>query len=188
MDSLAHIKVILGILLGLSIRQLLNGAIKLVQHPDRNPFYWVHFAWSFYIFLLMVHFWWWEWHLTNITHWTFPMYFFVIVYIIVYYVICALLYPDDLKDYNGFRDYFYSRRKWFFGLLGASFVLDVVDTLMKGVEYYRHFGIEYPIRNAVHLVLCLIAMRTSNPRFHGVLVILFLLYEISYILRLFIDP
>ena len=146
------------------------------------------FEWSFYVFLLMVHFWWWEWHLTRITHWTFPAYFFVIIYIIVYYVICALLYPDDLKDYNGFRDYFYSRRKWFFGLLGASFVLDVVDTLMKGVDYYRHFGVEYPIRNAVHVVLCLVAMRTSNPRFHGVLVIVFLLYEISYILRLFINP
>lgn len=186
MDPYTHIKVILGILLGLSIRHLLNGAVKLVQHPGRNPAYGVHLLWSCYVFLLLIHFWWWEFHLVNIKHWLFTEYFFVILYIIVYYVICALLYPDDLKDYNGYKDYFYSRRKWFFGLLGASYLLDMVDTWIKGSDYFLHFGWEYPVRNVAHFVLCMVAMKASNPRFHTVLVALFILYEISYILRLFI--
>jgi hypothetical protein len=74
----------------------------------------------------------------------------------------------------------------FFGFLGASYLLDVVDTAIKGREYFGHFGWEYPLRNAIHFVLCLIAMKTSNPRFHAALVLLFIIYEISYILRLFI--
>jgi hypothetical protein len=185
MDPFSHIKVVLGILLGLSIRHLLNGAVKLVQHPDRNPTYWVHLLWTFYLFLLMIHFWWWEFHLTAIRHWLFPEYFFVIVYIILYYVLCALLYPDDLKDYKGFRDYFYSRKKWFFSILAASYAVDVVDTLIKGRDYFNHFGPEYPIRNTVHFLLCLVAIKVNSPRFHAALVILFILYEATYILRLF---
>lgn len=186
MDPYAHLKVVLGILLGLSIRHLLNGAVKLVQHPGRNPTYWIHLLWTFYLFLMMIHFWWWEFHLVNIKHWLFTEYFFVIVYIIVYYILCALLYPDDLKDYSGFKEYFYSRKKWFFGFLGASYVLDIIDTAIKGKEYFLHFGWEYPVRNGLHIVLCLIATQTNSPRFHAWLVVLFTLYEVSYILRLFI--
>lgn len=187
MDPYSHLKVVLGILLGLAIRHLLNGAVKLVQHPGRNQAYWIHLLWSFYLFLMMIHFWWWEFHLIQVKHWLFTQYFFVIVYIIVYYILCALLYPDDLKDYSGFKEYFYSRKGWFFGLLGASFLLDVVDTAIKGREYFLHFGWEYPVRNALHFVLCLIAVKTNNPRFHAALAILFVVYEVSYILRLFIS-
>ncbi|WP_118951512.1 hypothetical protein [Taibaiella helva] len=186
MDPYTHIKVILGILLGLSIRHLLNGAVKLVQHPGRNQAYWIHLSWTIYLFLLLIHFWWWEFHLVEIKHWLFTDYFLVILYIIVYYVLCALLYPDDLKDYSGFRQYFYSRRQWFFGLLGASYVLDTVDTLIKGRAYFLHFGPEYPLRNVLHFILCIVAMKVSSPRFHAVLVSLFILYEVSYILRLFL--
>lgn len=186
MDAYTHIKVILGLLLGLGIRHLMNGAVKLVQHPDRYKHYWVHLMWSCYLFLLMVHFWWWEFHLIKVKHWLFTEYFFLIVYILVYYVLCALLYPDDLKDYNGYKDYFYSRKKWFFGLLGSSYLLDIGDTLIKGTDYFRHFGIEYPLRNIIHFVLCMVAIKVNNPRFHAALVILFMVYEVSYILRLFI--
>lgn len=186
MDPFAHIKVIFGLLLGLAIRHLLNGAVKLIQHPDRNQSYWVHLLWTFYLFLLMIHFWWWEFHLNNIKQWVFTKYFFLIIYIIVYYVLCALLYPDDLKDYKGFRDYFYSRKKWFFGLLGLSFILDIFDTMIKGMEYFHHYSPEYLIRNSIHFLLCMVAIKVNSPRFHALLVILFIAYEVSYILRLFI--
>jgi hypothetical protein len=186
MDPYTHIKVIFGLLLGLAIRHLLNGAIKLVQHPGRNQSYWIHLSWTFYMFLLMVHFWWWEFHLNEIKHWYFTEYFFLIIYIIVYYILCALLYPDDLKDYKGYRDYFYSRKKWFFGFLGASYVLDVIDTWIKGSDYLHHYGWEYWTRNISHLILCLIAMKVNNPRYHSIIAILFILYEIYYIFHLFI--
>jgi hypothetical protein len=186
MDAYTHIKVILGILLGLSIRHLLNGAVKLVQHPGRNQAYWVHLSWTAYMFLLMIHFWWWEFHLKEVQHWTFPEYFFLIIYIIVYYILCALLYPDDLKEYKGYRDYFYSRKQWFFGFLGVSFVLDVIDTMIKGTGYMQHYGWEYPVRNSIHFILCMVAMKVNSPRFHSILALLFIVYEISYILRLFI--
>jgi len=190
MDTFGHIRMVIGFILSLSIARLLVGAVKLIQHPGRTRPYWVHLLWALYIFLLLTHFWWWEFGLKTVGHWMFQEYFFIIVFITMYFTLCALLFPDDLKDYQrnsegSYEEYFYSRKKWFFGVLALSFVADVVDTALKGQEYFRHFGWEYPVRNTVHFILCLVAMQVTSRRFHAILVILFLLYEISYILRLF---
>lgn len=172
-------------ILGLSLTHLIRGTAKFVQHPQREKIYWVHMLWVFYIFLLLIHFWWWEYKLTTLKDWSFPVYFFVIGYIMLYFVLCALLYPDDVKEYQGYEGYFYSRKKWFYGVLAASFVADIIDTLIKGKEYFLHFGLEYPIRNITHLVLCLVAIRVSNKKYHAFLAVIFIVYELSYILRLF---
>ncbi|MET3879472.1 hypothetical protein [Chitinophaga sp. OAE865] len=186
METFGHVRMVIGFILSLSIAHLLKGTAKFIQHPDREKPYWIHLSWVVYIFVMLVHFWWWEMPLHALKKWTFPEYIFIISFITTFFLLCALLYPDDLKDYKGYQDYFYSRRKWFFGVLAFSFIADVVDTLIKGHDYYHHFGIEYPIRNVVHIILCLMAIRISNRTFHGALVIAFIIYEMSYILRLYL--
>jgi len=186
METFEYIKSVISIILGLSLAKLLQSAVKLVQHPGRTRPYWVHLLWSLYIFLVLVHFWWWEYNLKKVSSWSFEAYFFLIIYITTYFTICALLWPDDVKDYEDrWEDYFYSRKKWFFAVLAFSFVADVVDTLLKGHNYFLQATVEYPVRNALHFGLCIVAMYVSNRRFHAVLVILFILYELTYILRLF---
>jgi hypothetical protein len=185
MDVFIHIKTVIGIILSLSIAHLLKGSVKLVQHPGRDKPYRLHLLWVFYIFILLIHFWWWENNLKTIHQWTFPEYFFIICYIMIFYVLCALLFPDDLKDYTGFEDYFYSRKKWFFSVLALCFAADVIDTSIKGAEYYLNSSWEYYARNISHFVLCLVAIKVNNKKFHNTLVIFFIVYELLYILRLF---
>jgi hypothetical protein len=38
------------------------------------------------------------------------------------------------------------RRKWFYGLLAGKFLIDLVDTAIKGREHFISLGVEYPIR------------------------------------------
>lgn len=186
MDTFNHFKAVLGIIFGLGIAQLIKGTVRFVQHPKREKPYWIHLLWCLYIFLLMVHFWWWEYNLHNLKTWIFPKYFFLIIYTGMYYLLCALLMPEDVKDYGGeYKQYFFRRKNWFFGTLALTFAADVVDTLIKGSDYYLIHHIEYPIRAAFHIALCLVAMKVSNKRFHGILVSVFIIYELSYILRLF---
>jgi hypothetical protein len=183
-----HVKTIIGIILGLSITHLLKGIIKFVQHPHKAKPYWVHLTWCVYVLLLIMHFWWWEARLRNLHNWNFVEYFFLFVYISVFYFLCSLLIPDDLEEYNGYFNYFYSRKKWIFGTLGLSFVLDFVDTFIKGRDYYlQHYNWEYPVRNISHLILCIVAINTNNKKFHAALVIVFFVYELSYICRLFMN-
>jgi hypothetical protein len=186
MNTFDHIKTILSIILGLSITHLLKGIVKFVQHPKVTKPYWVHLLWCIYMLLLITHFWWWEFHLRAITTWNFELYFFLIFYISVYYFVCSLLLPENLEEYDGYFSYFYSRKKWIFGTLALTFTLDFVDTLIKGKEYYlQHYNWEYPVRNISHIILCIVAMNVSNKKFHSILVVLFFVYELSYIYRLF---
>jgi hypothetical protein len=99
-----------------------------------------------------------------VPQWTFAIYFFVILYAILFYSLCTLLFPSDLKDYAGYEDYFLSRRRWFFGILAATYVADIIDTSLKGSAYLHSFGAEYPIRITAGLALCLIAILTRNRR------------------------
>jgi hypothetical protein len=180
-----HVRIAMGIVLGLSITRLLAGLARIVQHPGREPVYPLHLAWVFAVLLFVIDFWWWEFRLSTLPRFSFALFVFVVFYASLFYFLCALLFPDDIKDYSGYEDYFMSRRKWFFGILALTGVADVVDTLFKGVDYFNSFGLEYPAQTVVTIALCLIAMATRNQLFHGAFVGASILYQVSWILRRF---
>jgi hypothetical protein len=180
-----HIRIIMGMVVSLGIARLLTGLARFVQHPGRVGLYPVHLGWVASTLLLLVHFWWWEYRLYLIPQWTVVTYLFIISYAILLFALCALLFPDDIADYTGYEDYFISRRRWFFGILALAFLFDYLDTLIKGREHAELFGIEYEIRLPAYIVLCAIAMATSNRRFHAAFIVGSLIYQVSWILRLF---
>ena len=180
-----HVRVIMGMVLSLGLARLLSGLARFIQHPGKLPIYPVHLAWVASMLLLLVHFWWWEYRLYATPQWTVTLYLFLIAYTIVLYALCALLFPDDIEEYSGYEDYFLSRRRWFFGLLGVAFVFDYLDTLIKGREHAELFGIEYEIRVPIYLALCTVAAVWPNRRFQAAFVTASLIYQVSWILRLF---
>ncbi|WP_339700810.1 hypothetical protein [uncultured Marixanthomonas sp.] len=185
MNEFIHVKSVIAIILGLGLTHLIKGSVRFIQHPNRKKTYGAHLLWVFYIFLLMIHFWWWEFNLKTIEQWYFLNYLFIICYILMYFVLCAILYPEDLNDYKDYKDYFYSRKSWFFAILALTFGADFIDTYLKGDSYFLVTNTEYYIRNISHILLCLLAIKISNPLFHKILVLLFIAYEFSFILRLF---
>ena len=184
-DIYVHVRIVVGIVLGLSISRLLTGLARFIQHPLRNQVYPIHLAWVFFLLISVVHFWWFEFQLITLRVWTFEMYIFVISYAGLFFMTCTLLFPDDMDEYSGYREYLMSRRKWFFGLLGIIFLVDVVDAYLKGVEHVQSFGIEYPIRTAVFVGVCVVAMVTTDQRFHALFAVASLLYQLSWIFRQF---
>ncbi|AXY73223.1 hypothetical protein D3H65_04195 [Paraflavitalea soli] len=183
MDQFFHIRMLMSIIVSLSVATLLKGVAKLIEHPTKVRLYWVHLAWVGFIFLSLLDFWWWEILLKKVSAWSFGSYVFIICFVVVYYIICSLLFPDDMKEYDGYKGYFYSRKAWFFSFLGVSFLFDVCDTLLKGVDHYHALGTEYIIRIAIHVLLCLLAIRSRNERFHAALVIFFILYNLFWVIR-----
>ena len=59
---------------------------------------------------------------------TFETYIFLIAYTAMLFLLCCLVFPTEISEYQGYRDYFMSRRAWFYGLLAATYLMDVVDT------------------------------------------------------------
>lgn len=184
-DIFPHVRIVMGMVIGLGVTRLLSGVARIVQHPKQYGLYVVHLAWVASVLLSLVHFWWWEFGLYQIEAWTFGKYIFIIGYAITLFLLCALLFPESMQDYKSYEDYFYSRRGWFFGLLATTYLLDVIDTLIKGEAHFTRFGHEYLVRTPILVGLCLAAIMTGNRRFHAAFIAGTLIYQISWIWRLF---
>ena len=100
-------------------------------------------------------------------------------------VAAALLSPDNIAEYDGYEDFFLKRRVWFFGFFAATFVLDTVDSLIKGETYWDRFGADYYIQVPLGLILCAIAIRSVDRRVHLAVVLLHLAYQVYWIGRFF---
>jgi hypothetical protein len=180
LDLYLHVRVLIALILGLSVTRLVSGIAALVQHPGRYSIWPVHLCWVAWALLNVVTFWWWEFRLSYVQHWTFALYIFVCVYASMYYFLSALLFPQDLDEYQGFQDYFLSRRRWFFGFVALTEALDVVDTLIKGDGHLQSLGLEYLPRIGIFILLCAVAATTRNLRFHALFVFAAFAYELSF--------
>ena len=176
-DLYLHVRVLISIILGLSVTRLIGGIAGLIQQPGRYRVWPIHLGWVAWALLNVITFWWWEFRLSLVTHWSFGLYFFICAYASMYYFLSVLLFPADLQGYDGYQDYFLSRRVWFFGFVALTEALDIVDTWIKGDEHIRSLGAEYPIRIGVFILLCAVAARTRNLTFHAVFVFGGLAYE-----------
>ena len=184
-NQFVHIRMVLSMVVSLAIARLLSGLAKFAQHPGRAKAYAIHLLWAIYMLVMLIHFWWWEFALNRVPLWHFGIFAFVVGYGAVLYLLCAILFPDDITEYDGYRGYFLSRRSWFFGILGFAILLDVIDTWIKGDQYLISHGVEYGVRTIAGVGLCAIAAYVEDERFHVVFVIACLIYQASWIFRLY---
>lgn len=180
-----YIRTVMSMVIGLSLARLLTGLGGIVQSPGKFRVYWVHLGWVASMFLFIIHFWWWEYRLQSLAVISFGVYLFLISFCCLFFFLCVLIFPTTIEDYGGYEEYFISRRRWFFGMLAVTYVVDFLDTLLKGKPYLAALGWEYPARNAVYIVVCIVAAWTANRRFHAVFVSAGLIYQITWIFRLY---
>ena len=127
-----HIRIVMGMVVGLGITRLLMGVAGLIQHPRRAKLSAIHLLWALSVLVELVLFWWWEFALYEISDWSFGIFAFLIGYAVLLFLMAALLFPDNIDDYDGYEDFFLRRRHWFFGVVALTFLFDIVDTLIKG--------------------------------------------------------
>ena len=180
MGMFEYVAVLTSIILGLGIAHLLQGAAHLIQHPKEARTYWIHLVWAFYVFYEAVFWWWWEFRLERVEEWTFPMCLFLVFYAVLVYLLCAILFPSSLSGYRDYKEYFFSRRAWFFGIFIVIQLVDVGDTLLKGNAYFVSLGPGYVVQRVVRILLFGVAIATPNVPFHALLAIGLLLYQLWF--------
>jgi len=133
----------------------------------------------------LLHFWWWEFRLVEIEDWTALKYLFIILYTLLLYALTNLLFPDDIDDYSGYREYFISRHRWFFSILAVMFAVDLLDTVLKGRVYFASLGLTYKLGIAGYILCSVIAAITSNERLLGGFALVATIYQVAYMLTIF---
>jgi len=181
-EIFTHVRVIIGIILGLSVSRLLTGIARIIQHPQRKNIYAVHLGWVLFTFLSVVHFWWFEFYLHELVLWKFEAYLFVIFFASLHFLACSMLFPDSMEGYSGYEDYFMSRRAWFFGILVSIFVFDFLDTAMKGIAHFRTLGVEYPFRNLFLIALFGLGIYVRRQKIQLAVLALALVTQVAFIL------
>lgn len=180
-EAFTHVRVIIGLVTGLSIARLLTGLARFVQHPTRQRVYPVHIGWAIYMLFAALNFWWFEFDLRLLPVWTFGDYIFVLFYASMFFFTCTLLFPDTLEEYPGYEEYFHARQAWFFGLLAALFLIDLADSALKGMDHFRSFGNVYLPRQITCAAIALLAIFLRNRAFHAGLVLAALLGQVWWI-------
>ncbi len=182
-ELFSHGRIVMGMVIGLGITSTLAGVAGFVQHPGRNRVSLLHMLWVGSILLELVLFWWWEFGLSRIAHWNFGVFLFLIGYAVVLYLLAALLFPDNISEYAGYEDFFIKRRRWFFGLLAATFALDIVDTLIKGLDHWSQLSGDYLIQVPVGLVFCLVGSVWAQRRLQIAIALVHIAYQLYWMLR-----
>lgn len=184
-EVFTHVRVIIGIVLGLSISRLLTGVCRIIQHPQRQNIYLIHLGWVLFTFLTVVHFWWYELYLNQTLVWRFEAYLFLIFFASLHFLACSLLFPDNMEGYSGFQHYFTSQRGWFFCILISVFLMDFVDTALKSMDHFLSLGLEYPLRNLFLVVVCSAAIYARQQKSQSVLLVLAIVCQMTFIMTQF---
>jgi hypothetical protein len=80
MDIYLHVSVLFSMIPGMDVSHLLRGMARMVQHPKQYKVYWVHLVWTIFLFLYLLHFWWWEFRLRRVDVWASPLYLLIASY------------------------------------------------------------------------------------------------------------
>jgi hypothetical protein len=98
-----------------------------------------------------------------------------------------LLFPregsgDESIDYKAHYD---ANHRAFFAIFSMFAVIDVADTLLKGIPHFLALGTPYIISSLLYFVGMLTAAITKNERYHEFYAIFFLVQTIVISLMLF---
>lgn len=74
---------------------------------------------------------------------------------------------------------------WFYFLLGALFLADLVGTAIKGMDHFSSFGTGYPIRQGILFALSIAGMFIAARRCHGAFAALAIAAEVYWIVSQF---
>jgi len=185
MTMFEYVMVLASIIVGLGLTHLLQGILDIIQERTRP--YWVHLVWVGWTFIQSIFWWWWEFRYNEVETWTFPLFLFVIGFAFLVYLMCGFLFPKSIDKYGDFKAYFYARRAWFFGVLAVFFSVDLIDTALKGMDYFWGLGPEYIIATPVLAAAAVAAALIRSERYHKVFAVFMFLYQLSWAFRYFYE-
>lgn len=132
MSSFEFLSVLISVVVGLGMTHLLTGAGSLL-HGKNARLSRIHGTWTVFVFFFLVIYWWtvvfgWQEQET----WNILLFLFVLVYGVLLYLLCVVLYPVMLPDVWDLQEHFLTLRGWFFGIWMLTLVAELADTYLKG--------------------------------------------------------
>ena len=182
-----YLGVLISIILGLALTHLLRGWGRLIQLRHTARIYWVQVVWSLNIVIYVLGVWWGMFWWKHLQVWTFQEFVFLTGYAIVLFMLAFVLCPMEPHEDADFEAFFYDNKQWFFGIQLLAFLIDIPETLAKGVAHIRDTPREYVVLIPIILALNVIGLCTRNRRVHAALCLVWLAAIVSYLVFTSLD-
>lgn len=183
MGSFEYITTLLSIIIGLGITHLFVGVSRLINNTKGIRIYWIHLLWTFYIFIYMISFWWFEYKYSTLYELTFTIYLFMIFYAVVLFFLAVINMPQHFPD--DFKTYYFSSKKWFFIVLITTNSIDVFDSVLKGRENLSSLGPEYVFFMIITFALLILGITYRKVLIQAIVVISMNLVQLWFLISNF---
>jgi hypothetical protein len=177
----SYLGVLISVILGLALTHLLVGVSKMIQLRESVRVYWVQVVWTINVILYVLALWWGMFWWNKLQVWTIEEFLFIIGYSIVIFMLASMLFPWDFAAGLDFEQHFFANKSWFFGIFLTATLLDIPETLEKGVSNLREVPRQYVIFIPVSIAILIAALFSKNRRLHGVLGVLWLTLILAYL-------
>lgn len=181
MTQFEYLGVFISVIVGLAVAHTINSAGAVIVNRKEIRFYWIHSIWCLNILLYLVNFWWFVFYWNRLQQWNYFLFLLLISYAILISLMTLILLPGRIPASYDFKDHFYSKRKWFFGLHTLLWFIDMAETYLKHSSGVREMHRFYLPFNLVLILLTFIAIFTDNKRYHGFFAIFWLIWVMGYI-------
>lgn len=146
MDTFSYLSVFYSVVVGLLITRILTGFGELITARNRIRWYHPFVGWGAFLLLFAAFEWWvifrWRSHET----WSFPLFAFLAVRPSLLYLSSHILFPQlDAAEHLDLKQRFFQVRGWVLGLIAGAVAAGVLDTALKGADYFaRVFPRQWP--------------------------------------------
>jgi hypothetical protein len=176
-----YLGVLISVILGLALTHLLRGLAKLIHMRRTVRPYWVQIVWTINILIYVLAIWWGMFWWNRLEVWTIERFFFIAAYASVLFMLASMLYLPEFPSDLDCEAHFFANKNWFFGIQLLAFLLDIPETMAKGVSHLRDVPREYMIFIPTILLICIVGLSTSNRRVHGTLCVAWFIAMMSYV-------
>jgi hypothetical protein len=141
----------------------------------------VQIVWVINVILYVLALWWGMFWWNKLQVWPIEEFLFIMAYSIVVFMLASLLFPWDFEVGLDFEGYFFANKSWFFGVFLTATLLDIPETLQKGIGHLRDVPGQYVIFIPISLAILITGLFSSNRRVHRVLGIAWLILILAYL-------
>lgn len=128
METLEFIQVLVAIILGMGMTELLRGYADF-HRPGERRFSWVLFAFSLWVFLQLIQFWWFGWRFSVVTTWQFYELLYYLLGPTILFVLTRLTFPNPAETQN-LIEYYSGVASRLWGLVSIFFIYAIGSNVL----------------------------------------------------------
>ena len=161
MDAFSFVFSLFGLLLGLSLAEVLSGFARALRHRRIVHLGWLTPLLAIFVMFDLTSFWAWAWTARNYIA---PHYYVLLIGLIVsglYYLAASIVFPAEFGDRTDFDAHYFQHRRQ---VLGAVVVCNLVSQGWANILFAGTFRLDEWFGLALYYILLVIGIVTSRKK------------------------